>query len=251
MNNSNFILAVISDIHGNSFALREVLKDIDARGITNIVNLGDSLYGPIDPAGTADLIIERNITSVIGNEDRILIEDTNGGDHSPSLQFTMDQLKKYHFDWLGSLTKTKIVFNKLIMFHGTFENDSEYLLNNIYNSRLILKSKDEIKNATVQIEQEVILCGHDHTPNIIYLDNGKLILNPGSVGCPAYYDETDPPHAVETGSPFARYSIIYRNDSGWQVNNIALIYNWDAAARIALKNGRPDWVKFLKFGRIN
>lgn len=36
-------LAVIADIHGNSFALKAVLDDIDLRGITTILNLGDSL----------------------------------------------------------------------------------------------------------------------------------------------------------------------------------------------------------------
>jgi hypothetical protein len=33
-------IAVISDVHGNVTALRAVLADIDARGITRIVNLG-------------------------------------------------------------------------------------------------------------------------------------------------------------------------------------------------------------------
>jgi predicted phosphodiesterase len=34
-------IAVISDIHGNVTALRAVLADIEARGITRVVNLGD------------------------------------------------------------------------------------------------------------------------------------------------------------------------------------------------------------------
>jgi 3',5'-cyclic AMP phosphodiesterase CpdA len=45
-------IALISDIHGNSWALDAVLEDINQRGIDQIVNLGDCVYGPLDPAGT-------------------------------------------------------------------------------------------------------------------------------------------------------------------------------------------------------
>jgi predicted phosphodiesterase len=46
-------IAVIADIHGNRWALEAVLADIDRRYIGQIVNLGDSLLGPLDPVGTA------------------------------------------------------------------------------------------------------------------------------------------------------------------------------------------------------
>ena len=52
-------LAIIADIHGNREALEAVLQDIDRRGIRHIVNLGDHLTDPLDPAGTADLLIAR------------------------------------------------------------------------------------------------------------------------------------------------------------------------------------------------
>jgi len=51
--------AVISDIHANAPALRAVLADIDRRGITTIVSLGDIVgYGP-DPLECVDLVRER------------------------------------------------------------------------------------------------------------------------------------------------------------------------------------------------
>ena len=75
MNGNKFFqisLAVIADIHGNRWALEAVLQDIDRRGIQQIVNLGDHLTGPLDPAGTADLLIEHGMLSVCGNDDRML-----------------------------------------------------------------------------------------------------------------------------------------------------------------------------------
>ncbi len=67
-------LAVISDIHGNRWALEAVLEDIERRGVRETVNLGDSLYGPLDPAGTAQILLQLNQPTVRGNEDRIIVE---------------------------------------------------------------------------------------------------------------------------------------------------------------------------------
>ena len=44
-------LAVISDVHGNSAALDAVLADAERLNVDQVVNLGDSLSGPLDPAG--------------------------------------------------------------------------------------------------------------------------------------------------------------------------------------------------------
>ena len=45
-------LAVISDIHGECFALDQVLQDIRRQGIEQIVCLGDALQGGSQPAET-------------------------------------------------------------------------------------------------------------------------------------------------------------------------------------------------------
>jgi hypothetical protein len=45
-------LAVLADVHGNVWALEAVLADIRCRGADEIVDFGDILYGPLDPAGS-------------------------------------------------------------------------------------------------------------------------------------------------------------------------------------------------------
>ena len=42
-------LAVLSDIHGNIRALNAVIRDLEHRGIEQVVNLGDCLHGLFDP----------------------------------------------------------------------------------------------------------------------------------------------------------------------------------------------------------
>jgi hypothetical protein len=40
------------------------------------------------------------------------------------------------------------------------------------------------------------------------LTTGALVLNPGSVGWPAYNDDDHPyPHVMEAGTPHARYAV--------------------------------------------
>ncbi|WP_342769013.1 metallophosphoesterase family protein [Brevibacillus panacihumi] len=75
MNYDNAI-AVISDIHSNVYALEAVLRDIDLRGIKAIVNLGDTLFGPIDPLKTAEILMNRpNLIHIMGNCDRYLLQE--------------------------------------------------------------------------------------------------------------------------------------------------------------------------------
>lgn len=44
-------VAVISDVHGNRWALEAVLHDVRERGIPRMVILGDCVFGPLDPPG--------------------------------------------------------------------------------------------------------------------------------------------------------------------------------------------------------
>ena len=67
-------IAIISDVHGNSHALQAVLKDLEHRKVEMIINLGDSVYGPLDPLGTIELLMNNEMIHIKGNCDRMLWE---------------------------------------------------------------------------------------------------------------------------------------------------------------------------------
>ena len=67
-------LAVITDIHGNVAALEAALDDIAARGIADILCLGDCASGMMWPGETTALLMQRAIPTVRGNHDRWLLE---------------------------------------------------------------------------------------------------------------------------------------------------------------------------------
>jgi predicted phosphodiesterase len=239
-------LALIADIHGNRWALEAVLQDIDHRGISQIINLGDHLTGPLDPTGTADLLIQRNMLSICGNDDRVLFAPEE--ELSASQRYTRDQLTEAHRNWLRALPDTAVVADEVFVCHGDLF-DSPYLLEQVEVSGVFLRSTPEIEASVSDIAQSVILSGHSHVPRTVWLPNGKLLVNPGSVGLPAYTMETPISYAMESGSPHARYAILSRVQNGWQVEHVQVPYDWEYAARIAHGNSRDDWAEWLATGR--
>jgi hypothetical protein len=54
---------------------------------------------------------------------------------------------------------------------------------------------------------------------------------------------------MEAGSPHARFAILMRRDGAWTVEHVAVAYDWNAAAKVARTNGRPDWAHAIATGR--
>jgi predicted phosphodiesterase len=242
-------IAVVSDIHGNRWALESVLKDIARRGITDIVNLGDCVYGPLDPVETLQMLREFSAVTVRGNEDRLIAEPPPGTELSSSIAYARECLSEADIRWLKYLPTTAIAFGELFLFHGTPEKDDAYLLRTVEPSGVKMIDVEHLDTSLAAINQSVVLCGHDHIPSTRRLPGGKLLLNPGSVGLQAYTDDLPYPHAMQTGSPHARYAILSRTIEGWQSEDVRVAYDWEAAARLAETNSRPDWALWLRTGR--
>lgn len=62
-------IAVFTDIHGNYEALKSIIEDIKKLKIDSIICLGDTIgIGP-NSKECLDLIIENNITMILGNHE--------------------------------------------------------------------------------------------------------------------------------------------------------------------------------------
>jgi len=245
--------AVLSDIHGNRWALEAVWEDLQLRNVKHVLNLGDSLYGPLDPAGTADLLMGLEIRSIRGNEDRILIDpeidEKVAAASAMSLSFTRRSLGPLHFDWLQSLAATSIFENEVFCCHGSPRSDDEYLLHKVEEGGASPRGEAEILQLLEGIPQRLVLCGHDHLPGTAALADGRRVVNPGSVGLPAYLDDTPFPHAMAAGTPLTRYALVRVADGCWETEFISLAYDWVQAAQVAVRNGRPDWAQWIRTGR--
>lgn len=242
--------AAIADIHGNCLALEAVLADIAAQGIdyADVVNLGDCFSGPLEAGRTGDLLLLLDLVTVRGNHDRYLIERARAGMEATDA-VAFDQLAARHFNWLKTLPFSKIWRDEIYLCHATPTDDNTYWLESVTpDGKVHLKPRAEIEALAQGIEQELILCGHSHIPRAVKLSDGRLIVNPGSVGCPAYDDDLPFYHKVEAGTPLASYAILEKTPAGWTVTFRQVPYNNLAMARLAADHGRKDWASGLESG---
>lgn len=240
--------AAISDIHGNALALEAVLADIRGQGIDDIVNLGDHFSGPLEVGRTADILTGLDLVSVCGNHDRYLLEQARGDMHCWEAD-AIDQLSPAHIDWLKSLPFSRVWRDEVFLCHATPEDDNRYWLEAVSPEGVVhLKPRAEIEALAAGISQPLILCGHSHLPRAVRLSHGQLIVNPGSVGGPAYDDDQPCYHKIEAGTPLASYAILDKVATGWQVTSRLVSYDHMAMSRLAASRGRDDWAAALATG---
>lgn len=237
--------AVIADIHGNLPALEAVLADIAARGITQVIDLGDCVSGPLWPAETCDRLMALGFPTVRGNHDRWVAE-LPAAQLGLTDRFTRAALTDRQLDWLRGLPPVRNLPGVLAV-HGCPGDDNQYLLERVASWRLVPDQPAAIA-ARLGDAPALVLCGHSHQARLVGLPDGPTVLNPGSVGCPAYQDPGDPPHVSEVGSPHARYAVVSRADGAIAADLIAVAYDHHAAAARALALGRPDWAQALATG---
>lgn len=239
-------IAVISDIHGNKDALKAVLEDIKYRSIDKIYNLGDTLYGPLFPIETYEMIKSTDIKSVSGNCDRILLQSSS---ENPTVQFVIDMLSEEHKDWLMNLPFS-IQTDDFYFCHASPENDELYMLNEITPNGVTIKQTEEIMNLLKDIPQNIIFCGHSHLPTTVYLPNNKIIINPGSVGLPAYEEVELFYYKIESGTPFANYTVVEKRNGEWIIEQLSIPYDTTEVIKQSEGQNRSDWARALKYGRV-
>jgi predicted phosphodiesterase len=198
--------AVISDIHSNIEATVAVLDDIHARGIEDIICLGDVIgYGP-SPIETLDVIMDSVRICLMGNHDEALLKGARSFNQwaRDAIDWTRDKLQegdpdivKRRFNYIENMG-LKFQTNGLYFVHGSPRHPTvEYILReDIYNG-----AYDKFEEIFASFEK-CLFVGHSHTPCVIsedleyqdieslnykfcYTDSAKkFIINVGSVGQP-------------------------------------------------------------------
>lgn len=252
-------IAAISDIHGNLPALDAVLADIARSGVDLTVNLGDIASGPLWPAETVARLMTLELPTIRGNHERQVLtlprDAMSASDAHAAARLSAPQLA-----WMESLPAALALAPDVRCCHGTPQSDLDYWLETVVPG-LERGAAPGIRMASAEEARERLgagreagvglwLCGHTHLPRAIALGADGLVLNPGSVGLQAYDDGRPYPHLVENGSPHARWALAERRGAQWQFEFHAVAYDFDAAARQADRNGRPDWGDALRSGCV-
>lgn len=240
-------LALLSDIHGNLPALLAVVADMARQRVDGVINLGDSLSGPLYPEETACWLRQRAWLHLAGNHERqLLAVDEHGGGASD--RYARACLQQASLDWIASLSDTCRYNDEVFFCHGTPRSDLEYWLETVTPQGLRMATLAEIEERRAGVKARLMACGHTHIPRVVRLPDGCLVVNPGSVGLPAYDDDQPFDHVVETGAPDARYAIVERGQAGWSASLLAVPYDAGPLAALAASRGRPDWAVALASG---
>jgi len=245
--------AALADIHGNVWALEAVLDHARRRGVDRFVNLGDVLYGPLQPEETfRRLQSEAVLATVAGNEDRIIVEaSVLELGQNRTLRFVLEDLGTEAVHWLRQLPITTVLDGDVLLCHGSPCCDTVYLLEDVSSGYAVVRSDGEVRRLLNGADRPLVLCGHSHLLRLIRLKEGPVIVNPGSVGLPAYEDDLPVHHRIETGTPHSSYSILERTPGGWEVEFHRVSYDWEQAARCARARGREDWARALLTGWVD
>lgn len=241
-------IAFVSDIHGNLPALLAVMADIARRGADRVINLGDSLSGPLLPEETAQVLMAQDWLHLGGNHERQLldrpIERMGASDAHARARLSKPSLR-----WIADQQPTHRVDSEVFLCHGSPRSDLEYFLETVTAGGIRLATTEEIGERRVHTTARLIACGHSHLPRALRAPDGCLLLNPGSVGLPGYEDDHGFAHRVENGSPDARYAIAERGSDGcWSAQLLAVPYDFHAMAELARHHGREDWATPLATG---
>lgn len=242
-------IGCLSDIHGNAFALEAVLADASRLAIDRWIDLGDSLYGPLEPLKTWRLLRSIGAVSCAGNEDRLVVEAFDAGSTAnATARYTIGDLGREPVEWLRTLPRAVSDPAGIAGCHGTPASDTAYLLEDVSTGRMRLRALESIERDLASVAAPLVACGHSHVPRVVELAGGRLAVNPGSVGLQAYDDDRPRPHVVETGGPEASYAVLGSLDGRWLVEHRRVPYDHEAAASLARRNGRGDWARWLATG---
>ena len=241
-------IAVISDIHGNLPALRAVVDDFSRRDVSMVLNLGDTLSGPLLPLETARFVMATDWVHLAGNHERQVLTQ-RAGERNASDEHTHSQLTPAEFAWMASLEPCRAIAPAVFACHGTAVNDLDYLLETVQDCHVRAATLNEIEERLGDVTAELVLCGHSHTPRVMRSNRGQLIVNPGSVGLQAFDARRPRPHVMQTGSPDARYAIVELVSGSWIPQLVAVPYDYLSMVALAQARSRDDWARALLTGR--
>lgn len=244
-------LAVITDIHGNVAALEAALADIAARGIEQVLCLGDIASGMAWPGETVALLQAQGIPCVRGNHDRFVAE------REPEKMGRQDAIAHAHTTpdqraWLGALPARIDLPGGVLACHGTPDSDVQNLLEEPRGGVFVPSPLAEIRArlGADGMAARVVLCGHSHRSEVMQVPGGPLVVNPGSLGLPGFrVGKGEAITRSESRAPHARYAVLHlHEDHAPQAELLAIRYDWDAAARRAEEFGSPVWAHMIRTG---
>ena len=179
-------VAIISDIHGNSVALKAILVDAKKNNVNDYIFAGDLINDL--PFGNETLDLVKKISNKVlkGNKEQYLIEYGEEQYNWKNIQFKntkfmYDELTEENKQYIKNLPHVIDVEYegvKLKVAHGSPKSVEE-LLNR--------RKRELINNYVENLEADALIFGHTHEKMWYEHINNKLVVNAGCAGVSPYY----------------------------------------------------------------
>ncbi len=220
-------IAIISDIHGNLYALNTVLNDIKNEKCEMIFCLGDLAMAGAEPNSTIEFVKNQDWKIIQGNTDEMIAYFNNDvfdkvKSAAPimanALKSDATEISEENKLFLKNLPK-QMELNvdglKILLVHGSPRKNNEEILPNM--------PIVEIEEIFKDIDADIVFCGHTHIPCGYQTNSNITVVNVGSVGRPF------------TEIPNSCYAIADLNKGNISISHKFVPYDIDSAFNI-LKN---------------
>ena len=178
--------AIIADIHGNSEALREVLRDIKKAGVTKLLIAGDFVGYYYRPDEVFALLREWEWQGVSGNHDTNFKRFIAGSfpdmdayrkEYGQALDVAKQKMSDADVSLMRSLPETRelsIDGKRVLLCHGSPWSENE---------RVYPDAPESTFARIASLGFDVVILAHTHYP-FLKQTGSCTVLNPGSVGQP-------------------------------------------------------------------
>lgn len=185
-------IGVITDIHSNSIALNEVLKEFEKINVDKIICCGDIIgIGP-HPEETVQMLIQikDKLIIVAGNHEQYLLNGLPEKVHDDKRSMNLQEIENHKWTH-DKLSETSKKFINSFQLYKNLEIEDKKIYVIHYPIDKAGKYKKHIRNATIEehkqlfsgINADIFIYGHTHT-TCVHEQNDKFYINPGSLGCP-------------------------------------------------------------------
>jgi predicted phosphodiesterase len=222
-------IAVVSDVHGNLTAYEAVLADIERRGITRVVNLGDVVGKGPQGAACVRLTQEYRIPTVQGNWEAFLAGDLELG----TAEWWRDELEPKQLNWLAALPfcyDTVLSGRRIRMLHaspqGVFHRVSYFHTREQYDGMFV-----NTEHTGDGPPPSCVLYGDIHG-TYLQGDDNQTLVNVGSVGNPL--DATTASYVVLEGVPDST------DPAPFGVQFVRVPFDTEAEIAVAEASGMPE-----------
>lgn len=245
-------ILILSDIHANSTALEAALTKVAGQWDTAVC-LGDVVgYGP-DPAQVSERIQGLTKSCIRGNHDKAVAGIMSTEDFNPvakaAVDWTRSQLSPEQLQWLSNLPQGPLEANDLVLVHGAFHDEDEYVFTPAQALEGLLDSSARItffghthhQGGFAYQDSNLEVLQIRPRPNEFFAalriePSKRYLLNPGSIGQPR---DADP------RSAFAIADLANHTVEFWRVP-----YDIGKVQSRMRKAGLPEpLVQRLEFGR--